>query len=132
VARRQGDLDTADARLRANLDWLREIGGRSGVAFALAELGFVAEQRGDAGRAMALHREGLDAARATGDPRAVALALEGVAGAYALEGDHVQAARLLGTATALRASTGAPLPPAERADVDRITARLDTSHPTSP
>jgi hypothetical protein len=71
---------------------------------------------------MALHREGLDAARATGDPRAVALALEGVAGAYALEGDHVQAARLLGTATALRTSTGAPLPPAERADVDRITS----------
>ncbi|MFI0424113.1 hypothetical protein [Spongiactinospora sp. 9N601] len=34
---------------------------------------------------------------------------------------HVEAARLLGAAAALRESFGAPLPPAERGDVDRVT-----------
>ncbi|GAA2429527.1 BTAD domain-containing putative transcriptional regulator [Actinomadura vinacea] len=122
VARRRGDLDAAESHLRARLDWLRTIGGRTGVAFVLTQLGFVAEQRGAAGAALALHREALDAARATGDPRAVALAVEGLAGARALAGRHAAAARLLGTAAAMRASIGAPLPPGERADVDRIAA----------
>uniref|UniRef100_UPI0010419DED hypothetical protein n=1 Tax=Actinomadura roseirufa TaxID=2094049 RepID=UPI0010419DED len=47
-----------------------------------------------------------------------------LAGAHALDGDAPAAARLLGTAAALRASVGAPLPPAERGDVDRITATV--------
>ncbi|MGW4276205.1 hypothetical protein ACWEGQ_28500, partial [Streptomyces seoulensis] len=34
----------------------------------------------------------------------------------------VRAARLLGAAHAARRDTGAPLPPAERGDVDRVTA----------
>ncbi|MFF5263940.1 hypothetical protein ACFY4C_33860 [Actinomadura viridis] len=123
MARRRGDHDAAEAHLRTCLGWLRDVGGRSGVAFVLAQLGFVAEARGDAGRALALHREGFEAAAATGDPRAVALALEGLAGARALAGERARAARLLGTADAARASAGAPLPPAERVDVDRITAR---------
>jgi hypothetical protein len=38
--------------------------------------------------------------------------------------DPVRAVRLLGAATALRASAGAPLPAAERGDVDRITAAV--------
>lgn len=87
----------------------------------LAELGFIAEQRGDAETALSRHLDGLSAARASGDPRSVALALEGMAGAHTLAGRHHQAARLLGAATAARESAGAPLPAAERGDVDRIT-----------
>jgi hypothetical protein len=48
-------------------------------------------------------------------------------GAQAVDADRSgteHAVRLLGTATALRESVGAPLPPAERGDVDRITAAL--------
>ncbi|WP_116213039.1 BTAD domain-containing putative transcriptional regulator [Streptomyces olivoreticuli] len=122
-ARRQGDLEAAEAHLRPWLDWNRRLGVDSGTALVLAELGFVAEQHGDALRARALHLEGLAAARRTGDPRAVALALEGLAGAQALAGRPGQAARLLGTAAAVRESVGAPLPRAERGDVDRVTAR---------
>ncbi|MFI1103906.1 hypothetical protein [Streptomyces melanogenes] len=95
----------------------------SGAALILAELGFVAEQRGDALQAHTLHLEGLTAARRTGDPRAVALALEGLAGAQSLAGRPHDTARLLGTAAAVRESVGAPLPQAERGDVDRATAR---------
>ncbi|WP_049569675.1 BTAD domain-containing putative transcriptional regulator [Nonomuraea sp. SBT364] len=121
VARRQGRLDDAETHFRAWLDWCRRWEGDHGVAFILAELGFIAEQRGDAGAACELHTEGLGHARRTGDPRALALAFEGLAGAEALAGDHVRAARLLGAAAAARDAAGAPLPPAERGDVDRVT-----------
>ncbi|MFG1998544.1 BTAD domain-containing putative transcriptional regulator [Spirillospora sp. NPDC048911] len=122
VARRQGRLDDAEAHLRSPLAWLERVNGRAGTAFITAELGFVAEQRGDARKALALHLDGYDGATATGDPRAVALALEGLAGAQALAGRPKSAASLLGTAAATRESVGAPLPAAERGDVDRITA----------
>lgn len=102
--------------------------GRLSVGVLLAELGFVAEQRGDAQSALRLHTEGLAAARATGDPRAMALSLEGLAGAHLLSGTPTRAARLLTTATRLRTSVNAPLPPAERGDVDRITAAIRTAN----
>ena len=52
------------------------------------------------------------------------LALEGLAGARSLAGRSEQAAQLLGAADTLRRGTGAPLPDAERGDVDRIEARI--------
>ncbi|TDC85742.1 BTAD domain-containing putative transcriptional regulator [Actinomadura sp. 7K507] len=117
-ARRQGRLDSAEEHLRAAEVAHRSDGYRSGLAYVLAELGFVAELRGDAALARARHEESLALARGADDPRAVALATEGLAGAASLEGDAGEAARLLGEASAIR-----PLPPAERADVDRIAAR---------
>ncbi|WP_344295897.1 ATP-binding protein, partial [Streptomyces synnematoformans] len=123
-ARRQGRLAEAEAHLRRWLDWDRKIESAVGTALILAELGFVAELAGDPDAARAHHREGLAFVSPTGDPRAVALALEGLAGAESLAGDAALAARLLGRAAALRAAAGAPLSPAERADTDRITARL--------
>ncbi|MEV0378435.1 BTAD domain-containing putative transcriptional regulator [Nonomuraea sp. NPDC050643] len=126
-ARRQGRLEEAERRLRTWLDWVRDVAGEPGAALILAELGFVAEQRGDAAQATELQLEGLAAARKVGDPRATALALEGLAGALALDGRHEAAGLLLGQAAALRRSAGAPLPPAERGDVDRITTALSTA-----
>ncbi|MEU0093566.1 BTAD domain-containing putative transcriptional regulator [Kribbella sp. NPDC006257] len=123
-ARRQGNLDAAEQHFRRWLDWLRQLDSQPGVPLVLAELGFIAEQRGDATTALALHTEGLTAAQAVGDPRALALAHEGLAGAHSLTEDAHQGAYLLGRASYLRESVGAPLPPGERADVDRITQRL--------
>ncbi|QBI54363.1 BTAD domain-containing putative transcriptional regulator [Streptomonospora litoralis] len=125
-ARRRNRLDTAEEYLRRLLDWNRRIAYQPGVALALAERGFVAELRGDAETAAALHAEGLSAAEQTGDPRAVALALEGLGGAAAAAGDHRRAARFLGAAAAQRESVGAPLPAAERGDVDRATLAART------
>ncbi|MDP4510939.1 BTAD domain-containing putative transcriptional regulator [Nonomuraea turcica] len=126
-ARRQGRFDRAESYLRRWLEWNRQFDAEYGAALILAELGFLAELRGNAETALALHLEGLAAARDTGDPRAIALALEGLAGARALAGHPVRAARLLGAASAARASAGAPLPAAERGDVDRITAALQAA-----
>ncbi|TMQ97824.1 AfsR/SARP family transcriptional regulator [Actinomadura soli] len=132
VARARGDLDAAEAHLRTWLGWLRGIGGTAGIAFAHAQLGFIAEERGDADTALALHTEGLAGARAVGDPRAVALALEGLAGARSLAGDHAAASGLLAEAAALREAAGAPLPAAERRDVDRIIGRIRAASGVTP
>ncbi|MFD6987927.1 BTAD domain-containing putative transcriptional regulator [Streptomyces sp. NPDC059943] len=126
-ARRTGDLDEARRRLVRIRDWYAEVSIEAGNALVLAELGFVAEQRGDAATALATHLDGLAAARAVGDPRAVALALEGLSGADALAGRPESAALLLGAATTARDTAGAPLPPAERTDVDRITHAARTA-----
>ncbi|MEV4392945.1 BTAD domain-containing putative transcriptional regulator [Nonomuraea sp. NPDC049607] len=119
-ARRSGDLDAAESHLVR----LRDVHPSSpaGEHLVHAELGFVAELRGDHGSAADRHRRGLELARSAGEPRAVALSLEGLAGAAALAGDAGRAALLLGAADGLRGSVGAPLPAAERGDVERITA----------
>ncbi|MFE3626298.1 BTAD domain-containing putative transcriptional regulator [Streptomyces goshikiensis] len=122
--RREGRLEEAENLLGPWLAWNRSRNDAPGLALVLAELGFIAEQRGDGPLARTLHLDGLAAARASGDPRSVALALEGLAGAYSLTGRPGPAARLLGTAAAARACSGAPQPPAERGDVERISARL--------
>ncbi|MFC9970424.1 BTAD domain-containing putative transcriptional regulator [Spirillospora sp. NPDC127200] len=127
AARRQGRLDEAEKYLRTWLEWNGGFDAENGTALILAELGFVAEQRGDARKALELHERGLAAAKATGDPRAVALAYEGLAGAHALAGRHEQASGYLTTASQMRAEMGAPLPPAERGDVDRIALALRTA-----
>ncbi|TKG72340.1 AfsR/SARP family transcriptional regulator [Prauserella endophytica] len=121
-ARKAGDLDEADRHLHVLLDWHRLVEFEPGSTLVLAELGFVAEQRGDVALAGSRHRAALTVARRVGDPRAIALALEGLAGAAVLGGEPARAASLLGMAEAARTSVGAPLPVAERHDVDRITA----------
>ncbi|WP_338071300.1 BTAD domain-containing putative transcriptional regulator [Actinomadura bangladeshensis] len=129
VARRAGDLDTAQRLFEQSLAWNRHLEEAYGLPFygvtlLLAELGFIAELRGDLAAARSLHLQGLAAARQAGDPRAIALAREGLAGVAAAEGAYEEAATLLGEAAALRESVGAPLPPAERGDVDRIAAAV--------
>ncbi|MFG2613596.1 AfsR/SARP family transcriptional regulator [Streptomyces anulatus] len=128
-ARRSGDLDAAEAYLLSIRDGFAAVSSRAGDHLLCAELGFIAELRGEAGRAAAHHLRGLDVARVLAEPRALALSLEGLAGAAALAGrvpEAVCAARLLGAAAAARRRAGAPLPPAERADVDRVTAAART------
>jgi predicted ATPase/DNA-binding SARP family transcriptional activator len=123
TARRQGRLNDAERLWQRQLAWSRQASDDPGAALALSELGFIAEVRDEPETARNLHSEGLTLAHGTGDPRAVALALEGLAGARSLVGEAPAAARLLGRAAAAREAVGAPLPPAERYDVDRITTR---------
>ncbi|OLO32071.1 AfsR family transcriptional regulator [Streptomyces sp. MNU77] len=128
-ARRSGDLDAAEAHLLSIRGGFAAVSSRAGDHLLCAELGFIAELRGEVGRAAAHHLRGLDVARVLAEPRALALSLEGLAGAAALTGHGPGAdcaARLLGAAAAARRRAGAPLPPAERADVDRVTAAART------
>ncbi|MCF2532882.1 BTAD domain-containing putative transcriptional regulator [Yinghuangia soli] len=126
-ARRSGALDEARTRLQRLIDRYGTISSASGQHLYQAESGFTAELRGDAGQALAHQLRGLEFAAEIGEPRAFALSFEGLAGAAALSADARRAsfgAALLGAADAARRSVGAPLPEAERGDVDRITAAL--------
>ncbi|MBZ4324140.1 AfsR/SARP family transcriptional regulator, partial [Streptomyces sp. SCA2-4] len=77
-ARRSGDLDDAERRLRAMLDDYPS--STAGKHLIEVELGFVAELRGLPARAAAHQARGLAHARRLDEPRAVALSLEGTAG----------------------------------------------------
>ncbi|MGW0659312.1 BTAD domain-containing putative transcriptional regulator [Streptodolium elevatio] len=124
-ARRAGDLDDAERRLIHLLKAYADIAAPAGVHLRRSELGFAAEQQGHRERAAVQHLIGLEVALAMDEPRALALSLEGLAGAASLTADRdgaERAAVLLGAADASRQSVGAPLPAAERTDVDRITA----------
>ncbi|MFI7409251.1 ATP-binding protein, partial [Streptomyces sp. NPDC049627] len=129
-ARRSGDLDAAETHLLHIRDGYADVSSEAGDHLLLAELGFIAELRGDADRSVRHHLQGLDVARSLGEPRALALSLEGLAGAAALwqRGPAAEcAALLLGAADAARRGVGAPLPPAERGDVDRVTTAAHTA-----
>lgn len=124
-ARRSGDLDAARDRLLRLRDGYADVSSEAGDHLVHAELGFVAELRHDRAGAAEQHLLGLAVACSLAEPRALALSLEGLAGAAVLAGDEPGArcaAQLLGAADAARRQVGAPLPPAERGDVDRITA----------
>ncbi|MGK5557971.1 ATP-binding protein, partial [Actinomadura kijaniata] len=118
-ARRSGDLAAAERHLTRIRD--EHTSSEIGEHLLAAEFGFLAEMRGNAAEAAGHHRRGLEIARSVAEPRAVALSLEGLAGAAVLAGEPARAALLLGAADAARRSVGAPLPPGERLDVDRIT-----------
>ncbi|MGW2831076.1 AfsR/SARP family transcriptional regulator [Streptomyces sp. NPDC001286] len=124
-ARRSGDLDAAENHLRSIRVGFADVSSEAGDHLLLAELGFIAELRGDAEQCVRHHLRGLAVARSLGEPRALALSLEGLAGAAALRRCAPAAecaALLLGAADAARREVGAPLPAAERGDVDRVTA----------
>ncbi|MGI5164972.1 BTAD domain-containing putative transcriptional regulator [Spirillospora sp. CA-253888] len=121
-ARRAGDLDAAERHLARIRD--EHTSSAIGEHLLAAEFGFLAELRGDRRTAAGHHRRGLEIARSIGEPRALALSLEGLAGAT---GDAGRAAFLLGAADGARRGVGAPLPPGERFDVDRIAAAAEAA-----
>jgi predicted ATPase/DNA-binding SARP family transcriptional activator len=131
AARRDGHLDLAETHLRDVLHRTPYTSGEQApppyLPMILTELGFVAEQRGDAETALARHLESLDLAARFDTARGMTIALDGLAGALALAGRHGHAGRLLGAAAAIRASSSLPTPPAERGDIDRITASVRQS-----
>jgi tetratricopeptide (TPR) repeat protein len=128
AARRRGRLDAAETHLRDVLSRTPSQDAEEApppyLVMILTELGFVAEHRGEAAEAVALHLRTLDVAGRLGGGRDMSIAIDGLAGAMAVTGRHDRAARLLGAATAMRASGSLPVTPVEGGDIERITARV--------
>ncbi len=122
VALKQGDLATARAHIEESLGLYREMEHREGVAEALSLLGRVEATQRNLAVARALSEESLAIAKEIGDRELLASGLEGLASVVAAQGEPAWAARLWGSAEALREAIGAPLQPIERADYDHAVA----------
>ena len=132
LARRRGDPALAAQYHRKALAIYRELGHRTGIrvralpgpaqALSLSSLGYCLEMLGDVAEAERCHREALAMAREQGATVTMVLCIDGLAGVAAAGGQAERAARLLGSAAAIRTRIGAPLVQPERADVDRAAS----------
>jgi predicted ATPase/class 3 adenylate cyclase len=126
VALLQGDTVIARLLLEESVALSGEIGYRHGTDESLSLLGGVAASEGDYAAARAFYEESLAIKREVGDNTKIPFCLEGLADVVAPQGDPVWAARLWGTAEALREAMGTPLPPVYRAGSERSVAATRT------
>ena len=118
----QGETSQARAYAEQRLTLSREIGFRPSIAGALSFLGRIAIEEGDLATAGELFEESLAILRETDENLALAVILQGIGVTLVAIDRPVEAVRLWGAAEALCAAAGVPLPPDERAFVER--ARL--------
>ena len=78
LARREGDLDAAQARFLGCLALYRQAGDTQRVATVLHNLGLTAQDRGDLEEAMGWFEESLALQRALGNARGAAITLNGL------------------------------------------------------
>ncbi len=129
LALQRGDETTARELFEESLVIHRAVGDRHGAAKSLSYLARTAALRGDNAAARALYEESLMLTMELGNKLIVASCLEGLAGVILAQGGvgtrfiaSAWATRLWGAAAALREAIGAPLPPVERADYERLVA----------
>jgi ATP/maltotriose-dependent transcriptional regulator MalT len=118
----QGDVARATALSEEALTLARRAGQLQAEVYTLCILGQLAQRRGDLPTALALLRQGLARSRELADPRRIANTLEYLVNVVAAAGQGEQAARLLGTATAVREAIGVPRPSVERAMTEQEVA----------
>jgi DNA-binding CsgD family transcriptional regulator/tetratricopeptide (TPR) repeat protein len=118
----QGDAGTAHPLLEKSLALFREGGQRQYIAELLSLLARLAVVQGEHATARDLYEESLTLTREMDYQLGIAPCLEGLAVVVAAQGEPTWAARLWGTAEALRQAIGAPLPLVERADYERAVA----------
>jgi DNA-binding CsgD family transcriptional regulator/tetratricopeptide (TPR) repeat protein len=118
-----GDDDRAAALLQTGLDSAMRLGYAEGVAWALHELAVIIAAD-DPDAAADMLGESLTAHTSLGDRWRIASVVETIAELVAAPANPVLAATLLGAAGALRATLGAPIPPAERPAYNQCVARL--------
>ncbi|HEX5414878.1 MAG TPA: tetratricopeptide repeat protein [Chloroflexota bacterium] len=102
----------------------RSLGYKGGCAHSLAILGRIALQQGAYERATVCYKESLTLRQETGEKEGIATALEGLAAVAGMQGQSVSAARLSGSAEALRTLLGAPLTPIDRPSYQQTIAAL--------
>jgi predicted ATPase/DNA-binding SARP family transcriptional activator len=120
VTRQRGDFDAARPLFEESLEICREIGYREGTALATVNLGLLAKVQGDLRAAWTLLQEGLRTYSESRLRFGIAFTLEDIAALRVAQGDIEMAARLWGTAEALREQMNAPLSPVERPARSRL------------
>ncbi|RMD95974.1 MAG: adenylate/guanylate cyclase domain-containing protein [Bacteroidetes bacterium] len=134
LAVRQERLEQAKVILAESLALRREIGERWGMATSLGSLGWVALLQRDFDEMRTLLAESLALRLEVGDQGGIAWCLEKLAAAMTLQASALplrqrrqplqRAARILGTAVALREPLGSVVDPADQPDYDRLVNDL--------
>lgn len=120
LAFRMGELDLAQTILEEACDLFTDIHYLTGMIKTHSSLGRLYLRRQTATKACDHLREAFRIAIQVSNPLESAVVLEGIATLAELEGQPEQALSLLGRAAALREASGAPLPPADRAQVEAL------------
>jgi tetratricopeptide (TPR) repeat protein len=119
IARAQGEYEKASKLYDVcNAIWER-LGHKREIGFLLWSRGWLARLQSNHQRAAKFFKEGLSLWQEVGDKRHIAECFEGLAGISADLGRVETAARLMGTAEAIREMTNSPLPPVDRSNYDR-------------
>jgi len=122
IALRRGEPGPARSLVEESLALRRRVDHPLGVAAALGSLGRIALRQQRLPDAAALLAESLAICRAVGDRVGLAEVVEALVALHAASGDLARAARLAGTAEAVREEIGAPLTPRARADLEGALA----------
>jgi len=122
VARLQGDYEQALPMFEEGAQLLSGTGSKSFMAILMDGLGTIMQYQGHYDRALAIHTQCLTLAHEMDDRRIIALSLEKLAGVAAGTGRAERAARLLGTAEALREAIQVPIESIDRPDYERFVA----------
>ncbi|HKW22932.1 MAG TPA: tetratricopeptide repeat protein [Ktedonobacterales bacterium] len=102
----------------------RALGDKGGCAHTLMVLAWAATAQRRLSRAVMACKESLAIREAISDRKGIAQAFEGLARVANISGDATGAVRLLAAASRLRAAAGSRPAPTERAEIERVTARL--------
>jgi len=122
VSLQQGDAATARSQIEESMEIAREIGYRLGTYESLFVSGRVEALEGDYAAAHARYEESLAIGSEVGENLNITFNLEGLADVATVQGEPTWAARLLGSAEALREAMGTPVPPVYRPDYERSVA----------
>ncbi|HEU0028351.1 MAG TPA: tetratricopeptide repeat protein [Ktedonobacterales bacterium] len=131
LLRQRGEPGRAETLLEEGLTHARTFGTDWAVANVLISLGHAAREQGDGGRGERFYRESLTAQAKLSNPVYAALGLEGLAAVTSERDSARRAITLCAAAARLRDEAHAPLPPDERAVIERTlaTARAALSQP---
>jgi predicted ATPase/DNA-binding SARP family transcriptional activator len=124
VARCLKDYDRAAQLLEQCFTHFRELNHRQAIGYSLCEIGIVATLQGDLSRAETSLKDGLELSYAVNDKVATAKVLEAMAAMLVERGQFDRAARLLGSAAALRTTIEAPIEPFELEGHQRLIAAI--------
>jgi predicted ATPase/class 3 adenylate cyclase len=122
VAFNRGDPEGAISYIEESLKLSREAGIRHEVADALIILGLAELEYGDKASAEDHFREGLILAQELDNKEHISASLEGIARLLVMREDYKRAAQLFSAVAKLRESLGIPVPPIDRAEIEKWNA----------
>ncbi len=125
----QGKPDLARELVEKSVALLKEVGDRGALVDALIILARIVTCQGNIAAAGQLYEESLAILREVGSSSfgpIVAAYLEGWGAMVASKGEPGEAARIWGTAEALREAIGAPMPPVDRNNYEQMVALVHT------